>query len=56
MQEKPKRDFFTDKIIEIVDPKNAEDFTMVSALLKCIKSTEYYVGEDKTKKTQPDKI
>lgn len=47
MQEKPKRDFFTDKIIEIIEPRSAEDFIIVSELLKCVKTTRYNVIKDK---------
>ena len=53
---KPEGDFFTDKIIEIVNPKSAEDFAIVAALLRCIKTTTYYVGEDKSEIFTKDKI
>lgn len=56
MQEKPKRDFFTDKIIEIVEPKDAEGFVIVGQLLKCIKITRYSVGEGKIEVITNDKI
>ena len=56
MQEKPKRDFFTDKIIEIVEPKNAEGFVIVGQLLKCIKTTRYSVGSGKIEVITNDKI
>lgn len=56
MQKKPKRDFFTDKIIEIVEPKDAEGFVIVGQLLKCIKTTRYSVGSGKIEVTTNDKI
>ena len=47
MQKIPKRDFFMDTIIEIINPKCAEDFAIVSKLLKCIKTTTYNVVKDR---------
>lgn len=47
MQKIPKRDFFIDTIIEIINPKCAEDFATVSKLLKCIKTTSYNVAKDR---------
>lgn len=47
MQKIPKRDFFMDTIIEIINPKCAEDFAIVSKLLKCVKTTSYNVAKDR---------
>lgn len=47
MQKIPKRDFFVDTIVEIINPKCAEDFATVSKLLKCIKTTSYNVAKDR---------
>lgn len=56
MQKIPKRDFFVDTIIEIINPKCAEDFATVSKLLKCIKTTSYNVAKDRFEEIANNKI